>query len=686
MMENGPAMQQFDLGLDKRLIKACAALGYVEPTLVQSKSIPLALQGKDLLVRARTGSGKTAAYVLPALHKILKQKKNQTLTQPAIRALILVPTRELVEQVKQTVWELTAFCRESVSILALLGDNMSAQQAHLRDKPDVLVGTPGRVVAHLEAGNLTLEVTDEEAGAGGGGGGAGLETLAIDEADLMLSFGYAEDLRALVGRCPRSAQTFLLSATLGPELDALKRLALRSPVILKLEEGKTDGKLTQFYLSLPSKDKYLLLYVFLKLGLMEGKGLFFVNTTDGCYRLKLFLEQFHIQAAVLNAELPLNSRLHILQEFNRGIFDYLIATDESVDIGDGQEDSADESSSEEEKGESSDEDDEGKEGSDASDSEEEEVETEKENKPAKKKGKQQKDAMTEKMDLDSSASASKKESKKKKKKKPIKDAEYGVSRGVDFKGVAFVFNVDLPKNPTAYTHRVGRTARGGKAGVALSMVASDLQHEMDNLVAIQASQPPLPLLEGDNILSLMGTSEDTGGGGRPQPTLLNFNLKELEGFRYRVEDVSRSVTRTAVKEVRVAELKQEILNSEKLKSHFVDNPNDLKILRHDKSILHPMRKMMHLKHIPSYLIPQGLVRGGADPSLAKKKKRKRGGVRKSRDQRRRTDNDPLQNPQTAADTKVDATAANSSAKIPTNDLIFDDKEVLGRSTAGRTKW
>jgi len=206
------------------------------------------------------------------------------------------------------------------------------------------------------------------------------------------------------------------------------------------------------------------------------------------------------------------------------------------------------------------------------------------------------------------------------------------------------------------------------------------------LVAIQASQPPLPLLEGDNILSLMGTSEDTGGGGRPQPTLLNFNLKELEGFRYRVEDVSRSVTRTAVKEVRVAELKQEILNSEKLKSHFVDNPNDLKILRHDKSILHPMRKMMHLKHIPSYLIPQGLVRGGADPSLAKKKKRKRGGVRKSRDQRRRTDNDPLQNPQTAADTKVDATAANSSAKIPTNDLIFDDKEVLGRSTAGRTKW
>ena len=132
-----------------------------------------------------------------------------------------------------------------------------------------------------------------------------------------------------------------MSATLSPEVNSLKKIVLHSPAVLKLEEddeknaGKA-GQLTQFYLSLPKTDKNLVLYVFLKLGLLKGKGLFFVNTTDAGYRLKLFLEQFHIRASVLNAELPLKSRLNIIEQFNAGNFDYLIATDESSDVGGGK--------------------------------------------------------------------------------------------------------------------------------------------------------------------------------------------------------------------------------------------------------------------------------------------------------------------------------------------------------------
>jgi ATP-dependent RNA helicase DDX56/DBP9 len=354
----------FDFGLDRRLIKAVSRMGFIYPTLVQSKAIPLAMEGKDLLVRARTGSGKTAAFALPTLHKILLQKAEESTlgmshsisTTPATRssrkkpkagaqsspsgvlALILVPTKELCDQTYRTFVDLTYYCRDVVSVQALLGGGdaaaMSAQQALLRDQPDLLVATPSRLVSHLQAGNISLK--------------ASLQTLVMDEADLILSFGYEEDVKRVVAALPRIYQGILMSATLSPELDDLKRVVLHSPAVLKLEEGRTDGELLQFYVSLPEADKLLLVFVFLKLGVLEGKGLFFVNGLDACYRLKLFLEQFSIRSAVLNAELPLNSRLHTLQEFNRGIFDFLIATDESLDTACGPES---EEEGEEEEGE-----------------------------------------------------------------------------------------------------------------------------------------------------------------------------------------------------------------------------------------------------------------------------------------------------------------------------------------------
>ena len=285
-----------------------------------------------------------------------------------------------------------------------------------------------------------------------------------------------------------------MSATLSPELHKLKHVVLHSPAVLKLEEDEDDentlanlkeGNLMQFYLNLPTKDKYLVLYVFLKLGLLKGKGLFFVNTIDGGYRLKLFLEQFHIRSAVLNAELPSKSRLNIIEHFNVGNFDYLIATDDATD----------------------------------------------------RRG------MWHKNKKDQDENDEKKHKKGSKRKN--RDEEYGVSRGLDFRGVSFVVNVDLPTSPESYTHRIGRTARGGANGVALTLVDGSKREEMEMLDLIQENQPNMSNAGNTGDEELKEASAEDGGEGlgdisiaqvQRQPCPLDFDLKEIEGFRYRVED------------------------------------------------------------------------------------------------------------------------------------------------------
>ena len=349
-----------------------------------------------------------------------------------------------------------------------------------------------------------------------------------------------------------------MSATLSPELNSLKKIVLNSPVLLRLEndEGNKDngsGHLTQFYLGLPKKDKNLVIYVFLKLGLLKGKGIFFVKSTDGGYRLKLFLEQFHIRSSVLNAELPFRSRLNIIEQFNVGNFDYLIATDESTDAA---EKGGEESESDDENDDINDDDDEDD-------------------------------------DCD--------EPQKSKTRK--KDDEYGVSRGLDFRDVSFVLNVDFPPSARSYAHRVGRTARGGAKGVALSLIDIDSYDEKEILQAVQDDQPKVSNIRAatDTLQSVTGSSDsmsDDPQSEQSQPSPLDFDLREIEGFRYRVEDVSRAVTKAAIKEARAAELRAEILNSDRLQSHFEDNPSDLQLLRHDRLATHVSKVQDHLKYVP----------------------------------------------------------------------------------------
>lgn len=345
---------------------------------------------------------------------------------------------------------------------------------------------------------------------------------------------------------PKICQGFLMSATLSPELTSLKNVVLHSPAILKLEEDTEDsgvrGQLVQFYLPLPRRDKNLVIYVFLKLGLLKGKGLFFVNSTDGAYALKLFLEQFHVRSAVLNAELPLRSRLNIIDQFNIGSFDYLIATDESADVR---------SSSEK----------------DGEDSEDENLDEEQ---------------------VDEG-----------KGRKRRKDGEYGVSRGLDFRNVSFVVNVDFPPSSKSYTHRVGRTARGGSKGVALSFVEVESVEQANLLQQVQEDQPRLSVSAKGSETGLQafddGSDSKTVLPDRVQPSPLDFDLAEVEGFRYRVTDVARSVTRSRIRETRASELRAEILNSDRLQNHFASNPGDLQILSHDRLATNSSMVQSHLK-------------------------------------------------------------------------------------------
>ncbi|XP_069022513.1 probable ATP-dependent RNA helicase DDX56 [Embiotoca jacksoni] len=510
-------LQFHEMGLDDRLLKAVADLGWSRPTLIQEKAIPLALEGKDLLAKARTGSGKTAAYAIPVIQRILTSK--QSVREQDVRALILVPTKELGLQVQTMIRQLTMFCSRDVRVANISSKaDLSAQRPILMEKPDVVVGTPSRVLAHLSAQNLVLH--------------SSLEMLVVDEADLIFSFGFEADLKNVSCHLPKIYQSFLMSATLTEDVQALKELLLHNPVILKLQGSQLpdSSQLQQYGIKCEEEDKFLLIYTLLKLRLIQGKTLVFVGEVERCYRLKLFLEQFGIPACVLNSELPIHSRCHIITQFNQGFYDYIIATDEQC-LAD----------------------------------------------PAAAAGKQ------------------KKKKKVSEKGGRGKDKEYGVSRGVDFQNVSNVINFDFPPTVNSYIHRVGRTARADNPGSALSFISHT---ELEKLSEVEEA------LAGDKADSVLKPYE--------------FKMEEIEGFRYRCRDAMRSVTKQAVKEARLKEIKQELLNSEKLKTYFEDNPRDLQLLRHDKD-LHPAVIKPHLKNIPEYLVPATL-RGTMHPLSAKRRR------------------------------------------------------------------
>lgn len=502
-------------------------------------------------VRARTGSGKTAAYLLPILQSILKQKSQKT-TSRTLAALILVPTKELASQVTKELVTFSKSCAQDVRIENLTRkEDDKVQRARLLDVPDVIVATPSRVNTLVDASVLDLK---------------GLAHLVIDEADLILSYGHDQDLQNLAKAIPKTAQTILVSATLRADVDQLRGLFCKDPEILTLDDQDDHAsELKQYVIKCAEDEKFLLVYAIFMLKLVKGKCIMFVSDIDRCYRLKLFLEQFGIRSCVLNSELPVNSRIHVVEEFNKGVYDIIVASDEQEVVGTSERTSKRR-----------------KKAAAASELGSEEV-------------------VNDVQEAENSATQTNLD-------KPVKrskqDAEYGVSRGIDFKNVACIFNLDLPTSSKSYVHRIGRTARAGKNGMALSFVIPKEQYRKHKPTTVATAE------HDEEVLAAI-ISEQEKKGQSVQP--YDFDMKRLEGFRYRIADATRAVTRIAVREARARELRQELIKSEKLKRHFEENPDDLHHLRHDQES-RAVRVQSHLKHVPDYLMP-GATSGTAAPSL-----------------------------------------------------------------------
>ncbi|RPH92446.1 DEAD/DEAH box helicase, partial [candidate division KSB1 bacterium] len=196
-------------GLDERLLKAVAEMGYERPTPIQEQAIPLVMDGKDVIGSAQTGTGKTAAFGLPILHRLIgEQKKNHVL-----RVLILSPTRELAAQIEEA---LTDYARHTkIRIAAVIGGvSIVPQTKKLREGVDILVATPGRLLDHLQQRHLTFNA---------------LEVFVLDEADRMLDMGFLPDIRRIIGQLPTQRQTMLFSATIPPPIAALAAGLLKHP-------------------------------------------------------------------------------------------------------------------------------------------------------------------------------------------------------------------------------------------------------------------------------------------------------------------------------------------------------------------------------------------------------------------------------------------------------------------------
>lgn len=343
------------LSLDQSLLKALTTLGWEKPTQVQQVAIPEILAGADLKVCARTGSGKTAAFLLPVLQQLLQKSAPNTDT----RALVLVPTRELARQVADEVTKLTGFNRINSGLLSG-GDDPRRQITMLRKNPELLVATPGALLKHLNRGNAAL---------------GDLEVLVLDEADRMLDLGLGEEVLEIASRCNPKRQTLLFSATL--QQAGIQRICadlLQDPKELLLDDPRKDQNpiRQQVILSDDRDHKEKLLGQLLRREKF-AKALVFFNTRAEATQLSQKLSCQKLSVGLLHGEMEQAERNQIMHRFRQGHVEILITTDVAA-------------------------------------------------------------------------------------------------RGLDIEGVELVINYDMARKGDEYLHRIGRTGRAGKEGLAINLV------------------------------------------------------------------------------------------------------------------------------------------------------------------------------------------------------------------------
>ena len=293
------------LGLHPSLVRAIDTLGFSSPTPIQSEAIPAALGGRDLLACAATGSGKTAAFLLPILHRLIDAPRGTT------RALVLAPTRELALQIQEDLNELAKFTR--ITSAAIYGGvGMVPQEKAIRRGVDVLIATPGRLLDHFKQGYAPL---------------AGLKYLVFDEADRMLDMGFLPDIRRILQHIPRPEQTLFFSATMPAPIESLTRQMLRDPVRIALQRKAAPAKgITQALYPVPTGLKSALLLELLKGGAMN-EALVFTRTKHRADRLAKLLNKSGISAERIHGNRSQPQRTKALAGFKSGEYRVLVATD-----------------------------------------------------------------------------------------------------------------------------------------------------------------------------------------------------------------------------------------------------------------------------------------------------------------------------------------------------------------------
>ncbi|MBX9834968.1 MAG: DEAD/DEAH box helicase, partial [Burkholderiaceae bacterium] len=301
-----------NLSLAEPLARAVAEMGYESMTPIQEQAIPVVLTGQDVMGAAQTGTGKTAAFSLPLLQRLLKHESSST--SPArhpVRALVLLPTRELADQVAQQI-ALYAKYTKLRSTVVFGGIDMKPQTIELKKGVEVLVATPGRLLDHIEAKNAILNQ---------------VEYVVLDEADRMLDIGFLPDLQRILSYLPKQRTTLLFSATFSPEIKRLAGSYLQDPITIEVARpNETASTVEQRFYNAGDDDKRRAIHQVLKTRGIK-QAFIFVNSKLGCGRLARSLEREGLKTTALHGDKSQDERLKALEAFKQGEVDLLVCTD-----------------------------------------------------------------------------------------------------------------------------------------------------------------------------------------------------------------------------------------------------------------------------------------------------------------------------------------------------------------------
>jgi ATP-dependent RNA helicase RhlE len=291
------------LGISKPLLQGVEAMGYTEPTPIQLRSIPPALEGRDLIASAQTGTGKTAAFAIPTLQKLASHGR--------CRCLVLEPTRELAMQVETAMRDFARFTNLRVGCV-FGGVGYGAQRTMLKEGVDILVATPGRLEDHLQQGTVRLD---------------DIEVLVLDEVDRMLDVGFLPPMRRIISKVPKNRQTLFFSATLPPEIAELANWALRDPVRIEIGAARSVASIVKHgvYTVDPSRKFDFLLALLNTVDFQSA--IIFSRTKHGADKIAKKLRANNHSVAVLHANRSQNQRIEALSGFKSGKYEVMVATD-----------------------------------------------------------------------------------------------------------------------------------------------------------------------------------------------------------------------------------------------------------------------------------------------------------------------------------------------------------------------